>query len=151
MPFISNIAVPASLPHLIVEYAWAITSLYFVATWLFTTSIKRRERISQRGPDLILFFAGFMLLFWRNRLPGVSSLQFLAPPPGLQIVGATVTVLALGFTIWARATLGAHFSGGVALKADHELVQARPYRRMRHPIYTGPILAGIRIAGNNQE
>ena len=61
MPFISNIGAPASLPYLIVEYAWAITGLYFVATWLFTKSIKRRERIFQRGPDLILFFAGFIL------------------------------------------------------------------------------------------
>jgi protein-S-isoprenylcysteine O-methyltransferase Ste14 len=121
MPFISNIGAPASLPYLIVEYAWAITGLYFVATWLFTKSIKRRERISQRGPDLIMFFAGFILLFWRNRLPGVSSLQFLAPPLSLQIVGAAVTVLGLGLTIWARATLGSHFSGGVALKADHKL------------------------------
>jgi protein-S-isoprenylcysteine O-methyltransferase Ste14 len=143
MPFISNIGAPASIPYLTVEYAWAITGLYFVATWLFTKSIKRRERISQRGPDLIMFFAGFILLFWRNRLPGVSSLQFLTPPPSLQIVGATVTVLGLGLTIWARTTLGSHFSGGVALKADHKLVQAGPYRRMRHPIYSGLILEGI--------
>jgi protein-S-isoprenylcysteine O-methyltransferase Ste14 len=35
--------------------------------------------------------------------------------------------------------LGRHWSGAVTAKVDHELVRSGPYRRIRHPIYTGVI------------
>jgi len=47
--------------------------------------------------------------------------------------------------VWARVHLGGNWSGIVTLKEDHELVRRGPYRWVRHPIYSGLLLA---IAGS---
>jgi protein-S-isoprenylcysteine O-methyltransferase Ste14 len=44
--------------------------------------------------------------------------------------------------VWARRNLGGNWSGVVTLKEGHELIGSGPYRRIRHPIYTG-ILVGF--------
>jgi len=50
-------------------------------------------------------------------------------------------VLGLAFSIWARVVLGTNWSGVVTLKVDHQLVDRGPYRLIRHPIYTGVLIA----------
>jgi protein-S-isoprenylcysteine O-methyltransferase Ste14 len=47
----------------------------------------------------------------------------------------------LAFSVWARVYLGRNWSASVTVKQDHELVQSGPYRLVRHPIYTGLLLA----------
>ena len=47
----------------------------------------------------------------------------------------------LGISIWARRVLGRNWSGIVTVKQDHELIRTGPYRYVRHPIYTGLLLA----------
>jgi protein-S-isoprenylcysteine O-methyltransferase Ste14 len=37
--------------------------------------------------------------------------------------------------------LGENWSGTVTLKEEHELVRSGPYRYIRHPIYTGMLIA----------
>ena len=63
-------------------------------------------------------------------------------------LGAALTLAGIAFTIWARVLLGGNWSGGVTLKHDHELVIDGPYRWVRHPIYTGLLvaLAGTALA-----
>jgi hypothetical protein len=56
-------------------------------------------------------------------------------------VGAALTALGLSFTSWARVHLGRNWSGTVTLKDDHALIRTGPYRRVRHPIYSGALLA----------
>jgi protein-S-isoprenylcysteine O-methyltransferase Ste14 len=47
----------------------------------------------------------------------------------------------VAFAIWARHHIGRFWSASVALKTGHELIRSGPYRRIRHPIYTGILLA----------
>ena len=44
---------------------------------------------------------------------------------------------------WAVIALGRHFSVVVAIEANHALVTRGPYRWLRHPAYTGGLLALI--------
>jgi protein-S-isoprenylcysteine O-methyltransferase Ste14 len=52
-----------------------------------------------------------------------------------------LVALGLAFTWWARLTLGDLWSSAVTRKESHVVVRAGPYRLVRHPIYTGLILA----------
>lgn len=56
-------------------------------------------------------------------------------------LGAAITAAGLLFAIWARHDLGANWSRSVTIKQDHELITSGPYRLVRHPIYTGLLLA----------
>ena len=60
-------------------------------------------------------------------------------------LGVAAVAAGLAFTVWARICLGRNWSGTVTLKQDHELVRTGPYRFVRHPIYTGLLVA---IAGS---
>jgi protein-S-isoprenylcysteine O-methyltransferase Ste14 len=56
-------------------------------------------------------------------------------------VSVALIVAGLAWTVWARNTLGDNWSGRVTVKSGHELVRSGPYRWIRHPIYTGALLA----------
>jgi protein-S-isoprenylcysteine O-methyltransferase Ste14 len=60
-----------------------------------------------------------------------------------------VALIAAGFAFswWARIELGALWSGQVVKKADHQVVDTGPYGIVRHPIYTGILLAVFATAG----
>jgi len=134
---------PAPWAMLAIQFAWAVTGVYFLASALLTNRIKRREAFSGRLLDSLLLFGGYFLIFSQIPLPGVSNPQFVAPREALQIAGVVFTYLGLPLTIWSRARLGRYWSGVVALKQDHRLIQSGPYRVVRHPLYSGIILAAI--------
>ena len=60
---------------------------------------------------------------------------------GTQLVGIVLCAVGIGIAIWARRVLGTNWSGIVTLKQDHELIRRGPYRLVRHPIYSGILLA----------
>ena len=43
--------------------------------------------------------------------------------------------------IWARVALGRNWSGTVTIKQYHQLIRTGPYSVVRHPIYSGLLLA----------
>jgi protein-S-isoprenylcysteine O-methyltransferase Ste14 len=63
-------------------------------------------------------------------------------------VGLALNLVGLLFTVWARLHLGKNWSDIVTLKQDHELITSGPYSIVRHPIYTGLLLAfaGLAVA-----
>ncbi|MBV8649863.1 MAG: isoprenylcysteine carboxylmethyltransferase family protein [Alphaproteobacteria bacterium] len=65
-------------------------------------------------------------------------LPFSEPLFWISVAG---TVAGLGFAVWARLYLGSNWSGVVTLKDDHTLIRGGPYGLVRHPIYTGILLA----------
>jgi protein-S-isoprenylcysteine O-methyltransferase Ste14 len=54
---------------------------------------------------------------------------------------AVVLLLGISFTWWARIHLGRYWSNAITHKEDHRIVDTGPYGLVRHPIYTGLILA----------
>jgi protein-S-isoprenylcysteine O-methyltransferase Ste14 len=61
--------------------------------------------------------------------------------PLCYFIGTVLLFLGMAISIWARVELGRNWSNVVTVKVGHELIQAGPYRWVRHPIYTGILLA----------
>jgi protein-S-isoprenylcysteine O-methyltransferase Ste14 len=59
----------------------------------------------------------------------------------LGATGATLVLLGLGFAVYARIYLGRNWGMPMSRKEEPELVTGGPYAFVRHPIYTGIILA----------
>lgn len=60
---------------------------------------------------------------------------------GVELTGVILTALGIAFAVWARLHLGRNWSGTPSMKEGHELVTSGPYRFVRHPIYTGMLVA----------
>jgi protein-S-isoprenylcysteine O-methyltransferase Ste14 len=64
----------------------------------------------------------------------------------LGVIGLILVVFGLAIAVWARVYLGRNWGMPMTQKVDPELVTGGPYRNIRHPIYTGMILAMIGTA-----
>jgi protein-S-isoprenylcysteine O-methyltransferase Ste14 len=63
-------------------------------------------------------------------------------------VGAGLVLFAvgLGFAIWARVHIGRNWGSPMTQKDEPELVTSGPYHLVRHPIYSGILVAGFGTA-----
>ncbi len=77
---------------------------------------------------------------------GVFRGHGAAGEPWRAAVGLVLFGLGLGFAIWARVHLGRNWGTPMTRKVDPELVTSGPYRLVRHPIYSGILVAGIGTA-----
>jgi protein-S-isoprenylcysteine O-methyltransferase Ste14 len=66
--------------------------------------------------------------------------------PVLTAAGLVLFYLGLAIAIWARLNLGGNWGTPMSRKDEPELVTTGPYRWVRHPIYSGLILAVAGIA-----
>jgi protein-S-isoprenylcysteine O-methyltransferase Ste14 len=58
-------------------------------------------------------------------------------------IGTGLFVLGLALAIWARVYIGRNWGMPMSRKDEPELVTSGPYHTVRHPIYTGIILAMV--------
>jgi protein-S-isoprenylcysteine O-methyltransferase Ste14 len=65
-------------------------------------------------------------------------------------IGVACCALGMGLAVWARVHLGRNWGMPMSRKQDPQLVTSGPYAFVRHPIYTGIMLAmlGSAIAVN---
>lgn len=61
----------------------------------------------------------------------------------IMILGLLLLLAAIGFRLWAIATLGRFYSHRVRLVDQHEIIDTGPYGWVRHPAYTGMLLANL--------
>jgi len=128
-------------------YLWASwLAIWWV--WAFWSKpTQTRESFGSRIPYLVLTTAAAYVMFNRDDVAfGWLRLRILPRTPWIEHVGIAITGAGLLFAIWARACLGRNWSGTVTIKVGHQLVRSGPYRWVRHPIYSGIILALIGTA-----
>jgi protein-S-isoprenylcysteine O-methyltransferase Ste14 len=66
--------------------------------------------------------------------------------PVLGAIGAVVFASGIALAIWARVHLGRDWGMPMTQKAEPELVTSGPYRLVRHPIYSGLLVAVLGTA-----
>src|SRR5437879_2433754 len=74
-----------------------------------------------------------LILF--RRVPAPLDWRLLQPPCLLIWIGVVLTVVGLGFAVWARVCLGRSWDAYIRLKPNHKLIRTGPYAIVRHPIY----------------
>ena len=130
----------------ICEFLWIAFFVIWVIWGLRTKATQQRENVSSRLSYIALPIVAYFLMFTKN----VSYPWLLTRilPANLWVValGVIINVVGLMFAIWARAYLGGNWSSAVTVKVGHELVRTGPYRRVRHPIYTGMVSATLGTA-----
>ena len=135
-------------PRHLIGLIWLFWALLWLAWSLNAKPVRTREGWVSRLCFVIpLVLVALLLLAHR----GPDWLTMRIVPGGWVRYWIAVGLLVVGmaFAIWARAILGGNWSGTVTVKEGHELVERGPYRRIRHPIYTGLLLAvlGTALAG----
>lgn len=133
--------------------AWVIWVVVWIAASLRTKPVVHRESAGSRLSYTLPIVASVILLLLGKRThlgaalaaagPSVDWLyvRFVRLYPGVVWIGAPLVFAGLIVAFWARFHLAGNWSGSVTLKQDHELVRTGPYRFVRHPIYTGLLMA----------
>ncbi len=130
-----------------IQYAWTTFLLIWAISALrVKVSVKRQSAASRLQQSLPVITA-FCLIFSPNLWPHWLRLRFFSQSDtALVWFGVALTALGMGFAILARLWIGKNWSGTITIKDRHELIQGGPYRIVRHPIYTGMLLAYLGTA-----
>jgi protein-S-isoprenylcysteine O-methyltransferase Ste14 len=129
------------LERTLVWLLWLGWAAYWFVAARYTAANQRIESWRSGFSYRILLLFGIVLLAFSRR-PRSSAGYHLWPSTSLTLsAGIFLIAIGLGIAVWARRHLGRYWSGRITLKVDHRLVQSGPYGWVRHPIYSGLLLA----------
>src|SRR5581483_8966682 len=127
-----------------VELVFAVGWAVFWAYWLIAAFSMKRGRVPWsrelriRAVLVVAVIALSRLGAFRH---GLDTSNLWEAGVGLSLFAA-----GLCFAVWARVHLGRNWGTPMTRKNDPELVTSGPYRLVRHPIYSGILLAGVGTA-----
>ena len=118
--------------------AWVVS--WFVASF-WTNRTASRPGMGREWGYRLVTAAGVIALLMSGRHLGRPSVPAF-------VIWALVFAEFCGFAFawWARLHLGRLWSSSVTRKDDHRVVDTGPYAIVRHPIYTGLLVAVFAVA-----
>jgi len=130
-----------SSPAVWIQALWILFGLYWLVSALKLKRTKKRETWVERLGYVLPLIVAFCLLSRQELRIGWLGTRFLPDTLLTAWIGVFLTAAGVAIAFWARWHLGTNWSGVVTLKEGHELIRTGPYRTIRHPIYTGILLA----------
>ncbi len=120
---------------------WYALAMYWAFSALRLKRIKVSEDPGGRLLHIGMMVLIFMLLYSERLALGPLGWRFVPDSTLVRNSGIALTFVGAAVAIWARYSLGQYWSGRVTLKEDHQLIRVGPYAYVRHPIYSGLLLA----------
>jgi protein-S-isoprenylcysteine O-methyltransferase Ste14 len=119
--------------------------LLLTAVWLgslpFVKHAVQKEPKSSALQHTVVLGIGLYLLFGSSSTPEWLNQPVFTVTFPLALAGLGLAICGVGLSIWARLILGENWSSSPSIKQDHALIVSGPYRAVRHPIYTGLLIA----------
>jgi protein-S-isoprenylcysteine O-methyltransferase Ste14 len=126
--------------ELIFAVGWAAFWIY----WLVAAFSVKRGRVPW-SREVGIRAAIVVVLILLVRL-GAFRDHDLGTDPWRAGLGLILFVLGLWFAVWARRHIGRNWGTPMTQKDEPELVTSGPYHLVRHPIYSGILVAGVGTA-----
>jgi protein-S-isoprenylcysteine O-methyltransferase Ste14 len=120
---------------------WYAILVYFVVASARVKQDRTEEALTSRAVHIGLGILGSLFLFTSRFQSGILGQHFVPESRWLQAYGTLLTFAGAAITIWARYALGEYWSSRITVKEDHQLIRSGPYALVRHPIYTGILVA----------
>jgi protein-S-isoprenylcysteine O-methyltransferase Ste14 len=127
-----------------VQLVFAVGWAAFWLSWLVAAFSVKRGRVPwSRVLRVRAVIVVAMILLIRL---GVLRGHRLNTDPWLAGLGLVLFASGLVFAIWARVRIGRNWGTPMTQKDEPELVTSGPYHLVRHPIYSGILVAGVGTA-----
>ena len=120
---------------------WLAWVVYWIVAARLTAANRRTESSLTGASYRIPLLIGIILLVFSHASPPGIGFHLWSRNPFILGLAVVLTGAGLSFAVWGRLHLGKYWSGRITLKVDHRVIQTGPYARVRHPIYSGLILA----------
>jgi protein-S-isoprenylcysteine O-methyltransferase Ste14 len=128
----------------VVEFIFIVGWTAFWLYWILAAFSMKRGRVPW-SRELRIRAAILVLVILLVRL-GVFRGHGIATDPWRAALGLVLFALGLSFAVWARVHIGRNWGTPMTQKQDPELVTSGPYHLVRHPIYSGILVAGLGTA-----
>lgn len=120
---------------------WSMLCVVWLVTALRTKQTLQRAAVASRVGYGALVLLAFYLMFSDVGQGSWLGTRVLRHTSLLMNFGVLLTAAGIGLAIWARLHIGSNWSSAVSIKVGHQLIRTGPYAYVRHPIYSGILLA----------
>jgi len=122
---------------------------YLISELLLTVTRRSRSRTGTKQDRSTLLVVWLVIMvsvaagiFVTKSLPSATIPHYRS----FMFSGVALFVTGLLLRWWAIVTLGRFFTVDVTIELDHQLIDRGPFRVVRHPSYTGVLLAFVGLA-----